>query len=228
MWTMREADFRAVRTSIMPHLQHLAIRHMWFDRKIFFDRLANEQFSSLTTLQLNETKFKSKSNYKPIPYVKSLSGICCMWEDFESIFSVLPQLRRLSLSLYTYRENPRWASIKPLKVSLNNLILKFSSEMVTPDDDPVFPLMIDTRLRQVELNASISRHNDHLLLSDILPKTVQRIENVIEQKTTEKSYVDNNHDNLETLVEAHLACQDIHWCISYMKSGWGYIDTESC
>jgi hypothetical protein len=68
-----------------------------------------------------------------------------MWEDFNSIFSVFRQLCRLSLSLYTYRENPRWASIKPLKLSLNNLNLKFSSEMVTPDDDPVFPLMIDGR-----------------------------------------------------------------------------------
>jgi hypothetical protein len=58
-----------------------------------------------------------------------------MWEDFESIFSVFPQLRWLSLSLYNYRENPRWASIKPLKVLLNNLILKFSSEMITPDDN---------------------------------------------------------------------------------------------
>ena len=225
MWTMTEATFGALRTSIMPHLRRLAIRDLCFDRKIFFDRLANEQFSSLTTLKLNETKFKSKSNYKPIPYVKSLSGICCMWEDLESIFSVFPRLRQLSLLLYTYRQNPRWASIKPLKLSLINLNLELASEMVTPDDDPVFPLMIDTRLRQVELHASISSNKDDLLLIHILPRIVQRIENVIEQRTTEKSAVD---DNLETLVDAHLACQDIRWCISYMKSGWGYIDTESC
>ncbi|CAF1662591.1 unnamed protein product, partial [Didymodactylos carnosus] len=156
--------------------------------KNFFDRLSTEQFSFLTTLQLGKAKFRPKSNYKSLMSVKSLGGICCMWEDFNSIFSMFPQLRQLSLSLYTYRENPRWASITTLKLTLNNLVLKFSSKMVTPDDDLPICLMINTRLRHVKLNASISKYNDNLLLSDILPQTVQRIENIIEQKPTEELY----------------------------------------
>jgi hypothetical protein len=99
MSIMKEEEFAAVRPSIMPHLQDLAIEHMRFNQKIFFERLATEQFSFLTTLTLNESKFRSRYNFQPTPYVKSLSGICCMWEDFQSIFPVFPQLRRLSLSL---------------------------------------------------------------------------------------------------------------------------------
>ncbi|CAF1403447.1 unnamed protein product, partial [Rotaria sordida] len=200
MSSMKEEDLTAIQSSTMPYLQRLVIQYIYFlDGESFFDRLFTEPFSMLTMLQLRGLEFDPKPNYKPLMSVKSLSGICCKWEDFNSILSLFPQLHRLSLSLYTYRENPRWASIKPLKLPLNNFFVKFSSKMVTPDDDPAFHLLINTRLRHVKLDASISKQNDSLLLIDILPQTVQRIENVIEQKITEELYADNNQNNLEAL-----------------------------
>ncbi|CAF4427727.1 unnamed protein product [Rotaria socialis] len=228
MWSMDEQYSTAIRPSIMPYLERLVTRDYIWDHEHFFHRLATEPFALLTTLKFGDLEFEPKANYKPLMFVRSVSGICCMWDDFNNVLAVFPQLRRLSLSLYAYRENPRWGSIAPLKLTLNNLSVKFSSEMVTPDDDPPFHLMINTRLRHVKLNASISRQNDNLLLIDILPPIVQRIENVIEQNTNEEMNADNNHDNLEALVEAHLACQNIYLCNLYMSDvGWGYIDTES-
>ncbi|CAF3693676.1 unnamed protein product [Rotaria socialis] len=228
MWSMDEQYSTAIRPSIMPYLERLVTRDYIWDHEHFFHRLATEPFALLTTLKFGDLEFEPKANYKPLIFVRSVSGICCMWDDFNNVLAVFPQLRRLSLSLYAYRENPRWGSIAPLKLTLNNLSVKFSSEMVTPDDDPPFHLMINTRLRHVKLNASISRQNDNLLLIDILPPIVQRIENVIEQNTNEEMNADNNHDNLEALVEAHLACQNIYLCNLYMSDvGWGYIDTES-
>ncbi|CAF2085302.1 unnamed protein product [Rotaria magnacalcarata] len=229
MWSMDEQHFTAIRPSIMPNLQRLVIGHAYISDEHFFHRLATEPFALLTTLKLSNLAFEPTANYQPLMFVRSVSGICCMWEDFNSVLAVFPQLRQLSLSLYTYRENPRWGSIAPLKLTLNSLSVNFSSEMVTPDDDLAFHLMINTRLRHVKLNASILRQNYNLLLIDILPPIVQRIENAIEQSTNEEMCADNNHDNLEALVEAHLACQNIYLCSLYMSDvGWGYIDTESC
>ncbi|CAF3752068.1 unnamed protein product [Rotaria sp. Silwood1] len=98
--------------------------------------------------------------------------------------------------------------------------------MVTPDDDnddaPCY-FVINTRLRHVELHASILKRNDYLRLISILSQTIQRIENAIEQTKTEELNSDINNDNLEALVEAHLVCQNTDICSMYISSiGWRF------
>lgn len=213
----------------MSYLQRLVIKDCFYNSEYFFDKLFTEPFPSLKILELMETELKPKPNYQALASVKSLRGVCCKWDDFEKVISLFPQIRQLGISLYTYRKNPRWSSIRPLKLLLNNVVIQFSSEMVTPDDDPPFHLMIDVFLRHIQLNASISRNKNDLCLVDILPQTMHRIENIIDQKVKENFYENNNGDNLETLVETHLACHDISWGIALMSNGgWGFIDTESC
>jgi hypothetical protein len=224
---IEEKQLAAIRSSIMPHLQRLVVRSGIYNNKHFFDRIFNEPFSSLQVLEVSQIRFKPEANYKPLLSVKSLSGFCCKWKHFKSILALFPGLRRLHLSLYTYRDNPRWASIEPMTLPLENVHIELSSEMVTPDDDSPCGCVITTTLRHVKLNAHVSKRNNNIHLIDILPQTIERIENIIDQTKTSEMISDNHDDNLEALVEAHLACQDIAWCLSYISDGWGYIDLES-